>query len=161
MILSRVGVKNIYQSCILMPNARSRRNRSQRGGTCASCANSPQQIMTGGAAYDGNAAWGTAVYGAAGQQHAGVGNLIAMNNVGSCGGAAPMAVQSGGAAPMAVQSGGRSRRRRGGVGLATLAVPAALYTANYMMSPRKSKGRSFQRRSRSRSSKRGSMSRRR
>ena len=151
MILSRVGVKNIYQSCILMPNARSRRNRSQRGGTCASCANSPQQIMTGGAAYDGNAAWGTAVYGAAGQQHAGVGNLIAMNNVGSCGGAAPMAVQSG----------GRSRRRRGGVGLATLAVPAALYTANYMMSPRKSKGRSFQRRSRSRSSKRGSMSRRR
>jgi hypothetical protein len=55
---------------------------------------------------------------------------------------------------MAVQSGGRSRRRRrrGGVGLATLAVPAALYTANYMMSPRKSKGRS---------SKRGSMSRRR
>ncbi len=133
-----------------MPNARSRRNRSRRsslrGGTCASCANSPQQIMTGGAAYDGNAAWGTAVYGAAGQQHAGVGNLIAMNNVGSCGGAAPMAVQSGG------RSRRRRRRRRGGVGLATLAVPAALYTANYMMSPRKSKGRS---------SKRGSMSRRR
>lgn len=89
----------------------SRRNRKLSGGSCSSCAGAPQQVMLGGAAYAGDSAWGSAVYGGPGQQHAGVGNLIAMNNVGSCGGANPVAVQQGGKRRKSKRRGGRKSRK--------------------------------------------------
>jgi hypothetical protein len=81
--------------------------------------------MSGGV---GSASYGTSVYGNAGSQHAGPNGSIAVNH------------------PSSYMSGGRKRcksrrgSRRGGVGIAELAVPVGLAAANYYMGHRRSMG---------------------
>lgn len=69
-------------------------------------------------------AWASSVYGSAGNQHAGSGNLIAMKDLSG------VNMCSGGA------------RRQGGKGIMTdIAVPAVLLYANQAMKPRQTMGR--------------------
>jgi len=77
-----------------------------------------QQIVTGGG-YNSTGEWGEHVYGSAGSQHAGVGNVIAMNG--------GRRRKTG-----AKRRRGPKSKRRGGYGMEQVLVPAALFAANYM-----------------------------
>ena len=82
-----------------------------------------------------SASWASAVYGSAGNQTAGSGNVIAMKDM------------SG----VNMCTGGNPMRKSGGKGLVTdIAVPAVLLYANQAMKPRRSMGskKRYHRRSR-------------